>query len=286
MYPKYKRHYSSVKSPDYLDFDSFYSIHKYIDPKWLAWFIGFSEGDGGLHVYNNQCLFAITQSEESVLQEIKSVLGFGKVYFDSSVNSYRYRVHGKSNILILATLFNGRFASKNKIEQLGNWLKVLNKKSEVITYNPNPFKPTLSDGWLSGFTDAEGCFYISVVKQKAKLTVISSKGEEEKVEKIYSRVRLRFNLDQKDESLLLHIKSLFGFGSVNKTRDPGVFKYSNGSFKANSVTVDYFESFPLKTKKQASFQKWSEIRRILLAKEHLLPGGIERIRKLAKLINN
>ena len=268
-----------------MDFDSFYSRHKYIDPNWLAWFIGFTEGDGGLHVYNNQCLFAITQSEETVLQEIKTVLGFGKVYFDPSVNSYRYRVFDKSNILILATLFNGRFASKNKIEQLGNWLKVLNKKSEVLTYIPNPFKPTLSDGWLSGFTDAEGCFYVSIVKQKAKLIILGYKGEEE-VEKTYSRVRIRFNLDQKDESLLLHIKSLFGFGSVNKTSDPGVFKYSNGSFKANAITVDYFKSFSLKTKKQVAFHKWSEIRTILLAKEHLLPGGIERIRKLAKLINN
>jgi hypothetical protein len=167
--------------------------------------------------------------------------------------------------------------------------------------------PTLSDGWLSGFTDAEGCFYVSIVRpslgvrpplsplgscpggrggvKKAKLTIIGSKnpGEEEEVEKTYTRVRIRFNLDQKDESLLLHIKSLFGFGSVNKTSDPGVFKYSNGSFKANSITVDYFESFPLKTKKQAAFRKWAEIRTILLAKEHLLPGGIERIRKLAKL---
>ena len=34
--------------------------------------------------------------------------------------------------------------------------------------------PTLSDGWLSGFTDAEGCFYVSIVKQKAKLTIIGS----------------------------------------------------------------------------------------------------------------
>jgi len=265
-----------------LDFDSFYSIHKYIDPKWLTWFIGFTEGDGGLHVSNGYCLFGITQSEQSVLQEIKSVLGFGKVYFDSSANSYRYRVSGKSNILILATLFNGKFASKNKIEQLGNWLKALNRESFI--HNTNPFKPTLNDAWLSGFTDAEGCFYVSVVKQKAKLRTLDLEGEI--VEKIYSRVRIRFNLDQKDECLLLHIKTLFGFGSVNKTSDPGVFKYSNGSFKANSITVDYFVSFPLKTKKQAAFEKWSLVRTILLAKEHLLSGGIERIRELAKLINN
>nr|QCW06894.1 hypothetical protein [Drechslerella brochopaga] len=283
---KPKRYYSDVKIPDYLDFDSFYSVYKYIDPKWLAWFIGFTEGDGGLHVYNNKCLFAITQSEESVLLEIKSVLGFGKVYFDSSVNSFRYRVYDQSYILILANLFNGKFASKNKIEQLGNWIKVLNKKSEVLVHNYNPFKPTLNDAWLSGFTDAEGCFYVSVVNQKANITTTNPKGKEEIVEKIYSRVRLRFNLDQKDELLLIHIKNLFGFGSVNKTSDPGIFKYTNGSFKSNAVTVNYFESFPLKTKKQEAFRKWSEIRIILLAKEHLLPGGIERIRELAKFINN
>jgi hypothetical protein len=283
---KLKRYYSDVKIPNYLDFDSFYSIHKYIDPNWLNWFIGFTEGDGGLHVYNNKCLFGITQSEESILLEIKSVLGFGKVYYDSSANSYRYRVYDQSEILILATLFNGKFASKNKIEQLGNWLIVLNKKSEVLIHNSNSFKPTLNDGWLSGFSDAEGCFYVSVVNQKANITIADSKGKKDIVEKIYSRVRLRFNLDQKDELLLLQIKDLFGSGSVNKTSDPGIFKYTNGAFKSNAITINYFESFPLKTKKQEAFRKWSEIRKILLAKEHLLPGGIERIRELAKLINN
>lgn len=238
-----------------MGFDNFYSIHKYIDSKWLVWFIGFTEGDGGLHVYNGSFVFGITQSEESILQEIKSVLGFGKVYFDPSVNSFRYRVTNKSEILILAVLFNGRLATKNKIEQLRKWIECLNKNSspggEVIVHNPNPFRPRLNDAWLSGFTDAEGCFYVSVVKQKAKIEAVDSEGGV--VEKVYSRVRIRFNLDQKEEFILLHIKKLFGVGSVNTTSDPGVFKYSNGSFKGNSVTVDYFKSFPLKTKKKYFF---------------------------------
>lgn len=33
--------------------------------------------------------------KELILQEIKSVLGFGRVSFDSSVNAYRYRVSTK-----------------------------------------------------------------------------------------------------------------------------------------------------------------------------------------------
>ena len=37
---------------------------------------------GGFHVSKGHCLFGITQNEESVLQGIKSVLGFGRVYLD------------------------------------------------------------------------------------------------------------------------------------------------------------------------------------------------------------
>ena len=47
----------------------------------------------------------------------------------------------------------------------------------------------------------------------------------------------------------------FGFGSVCKTGDPGVFRYVNGSYKANYVTVDSYDFFPLKTKKQAAYLK-------------------------------
>lgn len=102
------------------NFDDFYSAQKYIDPNWLTWFIGFTEGDGGLHTFNNNksCLFGLTQKEEPILQEIQSVLGFGRVYFDTSANAYRYRVSTKSDILKLAILFNGKLATKNKINQL------------------------------------------------------------------------------------------------------------------------------------------------------------------------
>ena len=93
-------------------------MYRYIDPNWLTWFIGFTEGDGALDTYNKSCLFGLTQKEESILQEVHSVLGFGKVYFDTSANAYRYRVSKKSDILKLAILFNGKLATKNKIDQL------------------------------------------------------------------------------------------------------------------------------------------------------------------------
>lgn len=267
-------------------FDDFYSVHKFIDPNWLTWFIGFSEGDGGLHTYNKSCLFGLTQKEESILQEIKSVLGFGRVYFDPSANAYRYRVSTKSDILKLAILFNGKLATKNKIDQLKLWINVLNADSVKLTFNPNPFIPTLNDSWLSGFTTAEGSFIVGVVNQKSKKEVLDSEGNIGVKEVISQLVRIRFVLEQKEESILLHIKNIFGVGNVQKTTDLGVFRYNLGSFKSNSVTVDYFLAYPLKGKKQSAFLKWKSIREMLLEKKHLEAGGIELIREMAQSINN
>ena len=89
----------------------------------------------------------------------------------------------------------------------------------------------------------------------------------------------------------MHIKNIFGVGNVQKTADIGVFRYNLGSFKSNSVTVDYFLAYPLKGKKQTAFLKWNSIREMLLekiekTKKNLKAGGIELIREKANSINN
>ena len=39
---------SETTSKGSFDFSSFWKHHKYIDPGWLQWFIGFTEGDGAI----------------------------------------------------------------------------------------------------------------------------------------------------------------------------------------------------------------------------------------------
>jgi hypothetical protein len=102
---------------------------------------------------------------------------------------------------------------------------------------------------------AEGYFIVGVVNQKSKKEVIDSEGNMGVKEVISCIVRIRFALEQKEESILLHIKNIFGVGSVHKTSDLGIFRYNIGSFKSNSVTVDYFIAYPLKGKKQSAFLK-------------------------------
>ena len=155
-----------------------------------------------------------------------------------------------------------------------------------MIFNPNPFRPTLNDSWLSGFTTAEGSFMVGVVNQKTKKNIIDSEGNIGVKEVIYQLVRVRFVMEQKEESIILYIKNLFGVGNIQKTPDIGMFRLTIGSIKSNAVVVDYLLAYPPKGKKLSAFIKWKSIRDMLLEKKHLKEGGIELIKELAKSINN
>jgi hypothetical protein len=134
-------------------------------------------------------------------------------------------------------------------------------------------KPNLSDAWLSGFTDAEGCFNVAIQPRVNTVTGF--------------RISLRFLLDQKNaESTLLHVRDLFKFGQVKLRGETNeVYRYNNNSFKGLLPVRDYFLTFSLKTKKAESFKHWVEIFTMVLNKEHLVPEGLDKIRAIAKIIN-
>jgi hypothetical protein len=103
--------------------------------------------------------------------------------------------------------------------------------------------PSLSDAWLSGFTDAEGCFNVNIEKRLHTKTG--------------HRVIIRFLLDQKEAlNLFLHIQDLFGHGQVNlRSNTNYIYRYHVNTFKGLITVRNYFLTYPLKTKKKESFNK-------------------------------
>jgi hypothetical protein len=85
----------------------------------------------------------------------------------------------KDDIRILTTLFNGNLVLKKRKVQLNKWL-VAQDMVEIVS---NPL-PLLSNAWLSGLIDAEGCFNITLFKREAMT--------------LGYQVKLRFMIDQKD----------------------------------------------------------------------------------------
>ena len=142
-----------------------------------------------------------------------------------------------------------------------------------LALNSTLIKPNLSDAWLSGFTDAEGCFNVKIEARPNTVTGY--------------RVVLRFLLDQKNaESTLLIIRDNFGYGQVHLRKDTdGVYRYNNNSFKGLLSVRDYFLAFPLKTKKSKSLNYWLKVYTMVLNKEHLVLEGLDKIRAIAKKIN-
>ena len=101
-------------------------------------FIGFAEGDGAfLKDKHDNISFVITliKNESKVLYHIKDILGFGKVTFDLKANTYRYKVLDISSLFKLALLFNGNLFLSHRINQLGEWIRILNSKSYSIAFN-------------------------------------------------------------------------------------------------------------------------------------------------------
>lgn len=289
VYKLYSTGTSETTREKSFNFEEFYSIYKKkfgdkkIDQNWLIWFIGFVEGDGAILTFNNKLQFVVTQKEKRILDEIKDNLGFGRIKDFTSVKLnnefHRFMVNDNENILILTHLFNGNLILKHRQVQLESWINVLNSKkmnkengSQILLSN-NIILPTLKDSWISGFTDAEGCFNINIIARKDTVTGY--------------RLTPRFFLDQKDAfETLNYIGNLFGFGRVylrSGTQD--VYRYGVDSFKGLNPITNYFNTYPLKTKKQISFLNWSKVYNMLLNKEHLTDEGLSKIREIKKTIN-
>jgi hypothetical protein len=244
------------------------------DTNWLKWFIGFVEGDGSIFCdKKGRLLFIITQKEKAILYHIQSVLGFGNVYYDLTVKCWRFKVGNINNIFELAKIFNGNLFLDHRISQLDNWIKILNSKGHNLKFINKNAIITLQDAWLSGFCDAESCFNVTIYARQNM--------------KVGFRVVLRFILDQNDKKALLHIRNLFGFGNVAfRNETANCYRFTADAFTKLGPVVDYFKTFPLRTIKNEAFIKWSEIREMMLKKDHTNFEGFEIIKQKAPLVND
>lgn len=254
-----------------------------IEDPWLSWFVGFTEGDGAILTSKGRLRFVLTQKEGTILLHIQSMIGFGTVrkYTTASTTFYRYVVEDFDNTLLLAMLFNGNLAIPHRISQLERWVDNINQKLSnltkpihgitSVTLIPCIFVPCLKNAWISGFTDAEGTFNVSIGKRDNTVTGY--------------RVQLRFTLDQKfAHSLLTHIRSLFGHGSV-VLRSEDMYRYYCNTFIGLSPICTYFASYPLKTKKAISLLNWLKVYDMVTNGEHLTDEGLQKVRQIKCTIN-
>jgi hypothetical protein len=245
-----------------------------LDEKFKFWFIGFTEGDGSFSVYKDKYLeFKITQSsnDAQVLFFIKKELGFGSVTLqDKNNKTHHYRVINKKAILRLITIFNGNILTNHKNVQFADWIKAYNKiYNDNIIHKTSISNINLNNGWLGGFTDSEGCFTVSVIKNK----------------KYNSRqVTVRYILSQKGEVELLNKIALLLNGKVHPIKSYYGYNMVVNLTKLKTVLI-YFNKYKLKTKKLISYNNWLKVYNLVITKQHLTRSGLEKINVLKNKIN-
>ena len=240
--------------------------------KW--WLIGFAEGDGHFGIdKRGYFVFKITQSsrDAQVLFYIKKSLGFGSVSVQSTASkTHQFRVRDKDNLIQIIRIFNGNLITKAKILQFKLFLQAFNEKYKTyIDLIDNINKVNLDNAWLSGFTDAEGCFTCSAYLSKTSNKHI---------------VTVRYIIPQKDDVEFSNQLADLINGYVSYLKGYNGYNTVVNATKL-SVTIKYINNFPLQTKKHISYIRWLKVYKLVINKEHLTTKGIEKIKSLIKYIN-
>nr|QWC53743.1 LAGLIDADG homing endonuclease [Rhizoctonia solani] len=137
------------------------------------------------------------------------------------------------------------------------------KKTNNLNLNPM---------WVTGFTDAEGCFSVILTKRpNLKWRIM---------------VSFEINLHLKDLSILYSIRDFFGVGTVysSPNRSICVYRVSKIDDLIN-VIIPHFLNYPLLTHKYSDFVLWSKVVNIISVKDHLTTAGFDTILSYYASIN-
>lgn len=206
-----------------------------LNTDFLLWFIGFSEGGGSFIKSGNRFFFIISQNELIVLYKIKKFLKIGKVQKHGKY--FRFILSKKLDIFYILDYFYKYSIMQKTYIRLNS---IFERNNIFFQKNYN----FLDNAWLSGFIDAEGCFYIALKKRKNY--------------KFGYQIRTKLLLDQKFEknfnffeSLNQQIKGTLEIRLINNYR----FIIENN--KSILIIINYLKRYPLKShKKTIQYKHW------------------------------
>lgn len=212
-----------------------------LNKDFLYWFIGFFEGNGSfIQLKDKRIFIVIVQNELVVLYKIKSFFNKGRVQKHGKY--FRYIITLQKDIDFFFDNVFFCFYTTRYLNKLNMFLNIKLKNKKVLLSNDY-----LLNAWLSGFIDAEGCFYIRLVKRDSY--------------KFGYQIRLVFILDQLFEDLNYNIffdlKNIFNNGFIEQRKNSNNFRFKLENNKDLDILIKYLSRYPLKSqKKLIQYKKW------------------------------
>jgi len=200
---------------------------------------GLIDGDGHFSS-KQQLVIAFNEPDVSLAYYIKERLGFGQVRKVKDKNAYVLIVSKKEGLTKIINLINGKLRTYKYNQVINNILS--NPRYEIIK-NSIVFKinstKDFNNHWIAGFSDADASFQIKIL---------------ERANRSKSEIRLNYQIDQKNNDLLILIKDYFG-GNIGYRKSQDTYYYGSTSFGSARKVIKYFDEYHLQSTKHINFLK-------------------------------
>nr|QBM31520.1 hypothetical protein [Arthrobotrys musiformis]QBM31596.1 hypothetical protein [Arthrobotrys musiformis] len=190
----------------------------------------------------------------------------------NTINAQReYGNYVKFNILRCSlTGFEKNYLVKFPYNHINNKIKWFSS----MTTSQNEKKIILDPWFLSGFSDAEGCFTIVIIKNKELNLGWAVKP------------KFQINLHEKDKALLSYIQNSLGVGIITKGGlNAKSIQFSVNSIKDLKIIINHFDKYPLITQKLIDYKLFKQALDLISLKEHLTIKGLRKIVAIKASIN-
>ena len=228
---------------------------------------GLIDGDGHFSKIK-QLIIVFSSSDVFLAYYVKEKLGYGSVKKVKDKNAYILVISNKKGILHVINLINGKLRTLNKFNQVINNVFTDGYSENNIDFSINS-NNDYNNHWLAGFADADASFQIKIIKRS-----IRPKPE----------IRLNFQIDQKNSSILESIKSCLG-GNVGYRKENDTYYYGSTSFGSAKNVINYFDKFHLQSRKHISYLRWRKAYILVQDGQHLNEEGLVKIENIKNILN-
>lgn len=132
----------------------------------------------------------------------------------------------------------------------------------------------MSNDWIAGFVDGEGCFSICIHKRRNYNTHTHKDFD------LYLCFKIRLHSD--DVHALEEINRMLGVGNVSISSKVAQYAVYN---LEDCISISEFFKDKLFTKKRHDFDLWCEVLEIFKAKKHRTTNGFLEIAKIRDMMN-
>ena len=275
-------------------FHSSYRIGKqvkklnYNNLPFAAYLTGLIEGDGTIVVPSTlrsvkgrlnyptiQIVFHLKDLPLALI--IQKELGFGSLSRKKGVNAYILTINNYEGILFIISLINGNMRTP-KIHSLYKLIDFYKEKID-IEKKPIDNSPLESNGWLSGFLEADGSFQVRTTlsgkhpKFECKLEItqrqIDHKGFSNK--EFLNKIADLFNTEVKE---------------IRLNRSNPEYRVRTTSLKGNNQVKNYLIKYPLFGTKYLDSIDWMKVLDLFNNGKHKTELGKEKIIEIKTFMNN